>query len=241
MTKLARNGLYRRVPSDAAWAVIDDLRKRGWSGQAIATAANLPRYTVERAITADEQGDRRELSPRTSLAIVTHGDPVSGGVGAYAARRRLQGLARQGYDLQAIADATGIGFSTLAEIRRREHAEFVRARFHIAIRDYAESVGIDVGPSPAARLHAERKGWPALLAWNNVDDPNEQPDTGTDHRSRDDIDEAVVLRVMAGDRLPMTIAERREVVRRLTAAGWSEKRIEAHTGITKIHRVRRAS
>ena len=223
LTKLARNGYYTRIPSHVGWAVIDKLRAQGWTGQAIASAANLPRYTIERAITADEQGKRRRLSPGTTAALVAHGDPKVGGVGAHGTRRRLQGLARQGYDLQTIADATGIGFSTVASIRNREEAEFVKARFYVTIRDYTESVGIKIGPSQLAVKHATRKGWPSLWTWDDIDTDAKPAAAYQEHRRRDEVDEAVVLRLLDGERIDCTSAERHEAMRRWKAAGRSEK------------------
>ena len=165
LTKLHRNGLYRRVPSEAAHATIERLRARGWTAHAIASATGLHFRTVD-------SKRREKYSPTVAARIVNHGDPTEGSVGADGTRRRLQGLARPGYDLRTISEAVGIGYSTLAAIRNSP-TERVRARFYLAIRDYADAVGMKLGPSEPARKHAERMGWVGLLAWDDIDDPAE--------------------------------------------------------------------
>jgi hypothetical protein len=85
-----------------------------------------------------------------------------------------------------------------------------------------------------ARTEAEARGWAAPLAWNNID-TDERPHG--DRTSKHDVDPVVVERVLAGERLRMTAAERTEVVRRARQLGWSFLQIEARTGVTKPERV----
>lgn len=85
------------------------------------------------------------------------------------------------------------------------------------------------------RRWALKRGYAPPLAWDDIDNDTEPVLYGDNKitRSRDEIDEAVVLRVLAGERLKTTYAERREIVRRARARGWSETRIEQTTGITR--------
>lgn len=217
MAKLARNGRYTRVPHEAAAAVIDHLRRLDWTDHAIASATGVHHRTIGGGIL---RGTR--FSPVTSLKIVNHGDPTEGSVGAIGTTRRLRGLARQQYDLQTIADATGLGFSTLAAIRSRD-PRHVRSRFYTTLRDWTESVGMTVGPSIPARLHAERNGWLSLLAWDDIDDPRERPKVGNNPKRRNDVDEVNVQRLLAGQRIQSTKAEKDEALKRWKAAGKSER------------------
>ena len=217
MAKLARNGRYTRIPHEAAAEVVEGLMERGWTSHAIASATGVSHNTIARGVS---RGSR--YSPGICRLILKHGDPTEGSVGATGTRRRLQGLALQRWDLQSIADATGIGFSTVAAIRSGA-TERVYSRFYTTIRDWTASVEMEIGPSRQARLHAIKKGWIGLLAYDDIDDPNEHPGRGYTHRRRDEVDEVVVRQLMAGERVPSSKAEKEEAMRRWVANGGSRR------------------
>jgi hypothetical protein len=79
---------------------------------------------------------------------------------------------------------------------------------------------------------AQRLGYIPPLAWDDgrIDDPDYQPHAGSNRRHRDDVDDAVVLRVLSGERLDTTTAERAEIVRRWLASGRSERQLCQITG-----------
>lgn len=180
--KLARSGLITRVPSAAAWDVINDLRRRGWTGAAIASAARLPSRSIDSALHDQQQGRVRTFGPTTSARIVSHGPPTEGMVGAHGARRRLQGIAREGYSLQWVADTTGIGVSTLAAIRLTTTT--VSVARHALIIDATAKAGARPGPHQQSAATAARRGWAPMLAWEgiDIDDPDARPDTGQTRR-----------------------------------------------------------
>lgn len=231
MSKRHRSGLIERADSDEAWIILDRLIARRWSPRAIASATgtNFSRWhgtLREHART----GRKRPLHHSTCVALATMGDPSDGMVGITGSRRRLQGLARQGYDLRVVSDATGIGFSTLGMIRGRATGELVRASFYVTIRDFAESVGVTIGPSRLAMLHAQSAGWPSLLAWDDLDDPAEKAPATRLHVARDDVDPVVVDRLLAGQNVESTRAEKDEAMRRWRAMGRSERSLCALHG-----------
>jgi hypothetical protein len=81
------------------------------------------------------------------------------------------------------------------------------------------------------RRMAKRRGYAPPLAWDNIDDPNERPNMRpARYRSTRDVDHATVERVLAGDKLPTTIAEKREITRRWLARGGSLLSLEKATG-----------
>lgn len=216
--KLARTIGIERVPSDLAWEVVDDLLHRGWTGLAIATAAGVPRRSIEGAITAlNTEGRRAAFGPVASAKIVTHGRPTAGQVGATGARRRLQGLAVQGWDLARLSPLTGLGESTLGAIRSG-YTTRVSVRMHDAIEATTDQIGMRVGESVQSRQNAERKGWSGLLAWEDIDNPDEHP-TG---RLEESVDPVVVDRLLAGRRVPSTRAEKVLAMGRWLARGGSE-------------------
>ena len=79
------------------------------------------------------------------------------------------------------------------------------------------------------RNHARRNGFLPPLMWDDIDDPDERPTAVTELHPRSaafhtqPVDEIVVDRLMAGDAVPSTKAEREEAVRRWVAAGGSER------------------
>lgn len=214
--KRARTVGIERVPSEVAWSVMDELLRRGWTGQAIATAAGLPRRSIEGAITElRTTGRKATFGPVASAKIVTHGPPRAGQIGAAGARRRLQGLAAQGWDLERLQAEVGINASTLAAIRSG-HTDRISVRKHDAVVAATERIGLRVNESRQARQNAARKGWVGLLAWTDIDDPNERPNLGG---VDDQIDPVVVDRLVAQQRVPSTRAEKFEAMRRWVAMG----------------------
>lgn len=78
-----------------------------------------------------------------------------------------------------------------------------------------ESTHRDKISASRARRYAREHGWLPPLALD---------DLGLDETpAEDDVDEAVVLRLLAGERVPSTPAEKAEALRRWRAAGGSEK------------------
>lgn len=103
------------------------------------------------------------------------------------------------------------------------------------------------GYAERTRALARRKGWPPPLAWTNIDDPDEAP-TGWEYRVHDTpnqstvdppIDPVVIARILAGEVVSATTAERREVVRRWAEAGRVLNELGRLTG-WKIERYYRA-
>lgn len=220
--KWARTVGIERVPSDVAWATMDDLLRRGWTGLAIATACGVPRRSVEGAITKlNTEGRRCQFGPIIAARIVAHGQPTAGMVGATGARRRLQGLASQGWDLRRLTAVCGIGESTLAAIRTG-YTERVSVAMHNTILTTVADIGLTVGESKQSRENADRKGWVGLFAWEDIDDPSEKPHVGARGMV---FDEVIVERLLAGERLKSNRAEKEEAMRRWLANGGSQREL----------------
>lgn len=232
--KLARTIGVTRVSSEDAWKAIDHLVRRGWTGQAIASATGVSRRSVEGALTELRVHGRRTLfGPTTTARLIAYGHPTAGQVGAYAARRRLQGLAVQGWDVRLLAARYGIGESTIASIRAGG-TDRIGVHMNDRVTAATADIGMAIGPSVQARQNADRKGWVGLLAWNDIDDPDERPAPSiAGRRSEDSVDEVVVQRVLETRTRPrkLTNAESAELARRLRAAGASERVIEKQYGL----------
>lgn len=149
--------------------------------------------------------------------------------------RRIQALMAIGWPRRELAREAGYQGDAFALLLNGKRTHITIAT-HQRVVDLFERLSMTPGPSSSTRIRATKKGWPPPLAWDDPDDPGETPDLVPTHRPKTDVDEAVVLRVMAGERLPMTRAERVEVVARLRARGWSLNEIEMRTGIGKPER-----
>lgn len=158
---------------------------------------------------------------------------------ALGAQRRIQALMRLGWTSEDIARAAG--FSHRNAVLRILHGQkgkpcsWLERKTFEAVAVTYEQMCMALPPSGGyhgrMRRIAERKGYAPPLAWNNIDDPDEHPRGTRDTTAgRDDIDPIVVERVLSGDVLPTTVAEKREVTRRWVAAGRSLNALERLTG-----------
>src|SRR5207248_8683430 len=93
------------------------------------------------------------------------------------------------------------------------------------------------GPSVRARNHAAKLGWLPPLAWDNIDNPAEQPaPVAEDH----EMDEVAIERACAGqlgdNRL--SIDERREAIRRMTEDGLPGPEIASRLHVNEMTIIR---
>lgn len=209
---LARAGLF----ADAERMSIGDPRHGMLSGHAAGcrkdccNRAKL-RYDKKRKL------DTREGRPRTV--------PVVGTV------RRIRALQALGYSLRSIAETAGLHESTIANPILRGTTTYATtaaavARAYDALSMQQPPAG---GYAERNRRRARRLGWAPPLAWDDdqIDDPDASP-TGVVHtrderRGSGHVDESRVERILAGEQLETTAAERRAVIARWIAQGRSER------------------
>lgn len=148
-----------------------------------------------------------------------HGDLVVDGTGT---RRRIQALMALGWNGDAIDALIGRRRTyTVAVLRgtgpvQRSTADLYRAAY--------DHLSMKLGPSWHTRNRARRNGWLPPLAWDDdrIDDPSYTPTSERNRaKSHDEVDEAVVFRVLDGEILPTTRAERFEIMRRWVDSGRS--------------------
>lgn len=102
-------------------------------------------------------------------------------VPAYRALRRLQALQRLGWSIPVLATRLGLHHQSVYDIGRAP--TLYRSRYDKIAALYEElcmtcPTGTNQGERSGitkARRHAERMGWPPPLAWDDIDDPDEQP------------------------------------------------------------------
>lgn len=150
-------------------------------------------------------------------------------VPALGARRRVQALQRLGWSLRMIAAEAGWNTPEALQYVLRNHS--ITRRSYLRIKAAYERLCMTVPPhcsaTVRARMRAERAGFPPPLAWDDIDDPDEVPKGVAPRRWKqrqpDEVDQAVVHRILQGERLTATRAERDECVRRWVAMGGSER------------------
>jgi hypothetical protein len=148
-------------------------------------------------------------------------------VPSLGARRRVQALRAAGWSRQRIAEAAG--WETSGALRYIDRSDTITRTTHERVAEVYERLAMKPPPDEMAarraRTWARRQGHPQPLAWWDIDDPNEVPDSGSDPhgRNRDDLDPVVVDRLLAGEHVDSTRAERDEAMRRWRAAGRSER------------------
>ena len=151
-------------------------------------------------------------------------------VPALGAQRRLQALMALGWSSHRIATIAGLPHRNhvwrILNGQQGKPTVWIQRSTHAWVcRVYDElSMTVPTGRYVArTKAYAERMGYLPPLAWDDIDDPHERPRKGSDHRHNGDVDEVVVSRVLAGENLPTTRAEKDEIVRRWKARGGSER------------------
>ena len=143
-------------------------------------------------------------------------------------RRRIEALEAIGWSRAEVSRQLGRTREYIGHALRCEHINQDTADAIAAIYDRLSMVVPTDSPvrrkgetrkHEATRKRAASKGFAPPLAWEDIDDPNEEPDLGgvDDHA-----DPVVVDRLVAGIRLPSTRAEKVEAMSRWLASGRTE-------------------
>lgn len=179
----------------------------------------------------------RESCCRDAMARYRRGrewDVMSGRprvINATGTRRRLEALMWLGWSRATIGSRAGIGATNMTRLR---NAPTVTSATAARIARVFDELSMTLPPNTQAAANvrnlARRRGYLPPLAWDDIDDPAERPACTTGHRRKDDIDDVVVERVLAGERLSTSLAEKHEITRRWTARGRSLNELERVTG-----------
>lgn len=152
-------------------------------------------------------------------------------------RRRIQALHAIGWTWAALAPELGITRSGVGLLAGdRNPTSYASTAQRVAEVYERLCMAPPVGSAAKrARTNAARQGWLPPLAWEDIDDPGEQPAKVIRrdwHRtSRADVDEVVVDRLLHLRPVESpTQAEKHEAMRRWLAAGKSEKALCAAHG-----------
>lgn len=156
-------------------------------------------------------------------------------VDATGARRRVHALVLAGHDLKWLAAHCDLNKAILSAVAHQYRTR-INIDTHLKIAALYDELYAEDGPSKRAAMRAQRAGWVPAWAWTDhtIDDPRARPWQGTGLRrgSSTVINEVAVTAACNGQRVDTTIADRREIVRRLHADGLNDQQIARLTGIS---------
>lgn len=212
-------GVYRGyVDATAARARVQALIDRGFTATSIGLAAHVSHDTVTRVAAGTArlwQATARALENVTEAQVIT-ATPTNGYVPRLGATRRVRALQRLGWNMPAIADHAGIKLRTVHSIVDPHQGDrTITHGTHDAIDKAYRALCMTVGPDARTARMGERRGWAAPLAWDDIDNPDEQP--------QHDVPENRAA----------TVGELTDDVARLTRMGLSAAQIADHLGIAR--------
>lgn len=101
-------------------------------------------------------------------------------VNATGTRRRIRALQRLGWSQQALADQLGMSAPWITHLMRVQRVKPATAE---RVSELYERLCMTLPPARTpmerasatkARRYAEKAGWPSPLAWDDIDNPNEE-------------------------------------------------------------------
>lgn len=149
------------------------LRRRGLTVDQIARLSGLHRDTLRLMGTWGQGGVCREthdllMAVRVPTKVVASKVCVP----AIGTHRRIQALAVAGHSLAFIGAELGITQQAVSSLLRRD---VVWADSAVKIAELFDRLQMIPGPSSRARRWALRRGWAPAFAFDDLDDPAEQP------------------------------------------------------------------
>lgn len=175
-SKRRQMGYSYTIPADTARARLARWRDGGATYGEIADHTGIEESRVWEILN-DPTG---RIYTRTHNAIMrAKGWPVT----ALGITRRVQALCRLGYSMPTIAAACGVSHDTIADLRartpvfvsRKVRAGVIAGYAELEMKTPAQEGDYQRRSVTRCRAHAERMGWPSPMAFDDIDDPNEQP------------------------------------------------------------------
>ncbi|MBN9176099.1 MAG: hypothetical protein J0I43_01835 [Microbacterium sp.] len=179
------------------------------------------------------------LSVKPDISLLAGGARIP----ARGTHRRMQALVARGWSQSKLTDRLGVERSNFGVMMTREH---VTADLHRRAERLFEELWDQLPPNEEWRdkiaytrtvAYAKQRRWLPPLAWDDIDNDVDPPVPDDEEGGLDDM--AVELAI-AGERVRLTPAERRECVTRLHAARWSDGRIAEtiHCDVKTVGRIR---
>ena len=174
----------------------------GWEQTAV--LAGVSRGTVSKLLygTKDSPPTRR-IRPETEAAILAVRPALDAVddrtiVDATGTRRRLQGLAWQGWSMARLSARIGPGCQLSSVLSRDVRVRAATARAVLGLcrelhgQQPPEETRAERAAAARTRNHARKMGWVPIAAWDAIDDPDAEPVAGWQRSRRGDAAEDVV-------------------------------------------------
>lgn len=170
LRQLGRAGLVDAAPITALFT---RLNSEAWSDADIAAACGTHASRVRELRHGKQAKVRIATFNRIMGTRYVRRQPGSR-IPNVGTRRRLQALARMGWTIRMVAADCGLPESTLGFAVTTNQT--VWQSTHDAVAAAYDKLAGTLGPSQLGRTRAANAGWLPPAAWDDIDDPDEQPD-----------------------------------------------------------------
>lgn len=153
---------------------INKLKAAGLTQCAIARQAGVSASTVSYVVLGRTQAVHRPKAERILAVQPTAVDPLSDR-SALGATRRIRALYAIGHGQTSIAANSPLALATVSEIANGRYRQ-ISPRIDDQVRAAYRQLAQTPGRSHKAKWRAAQEGWPGPLAWDDIDNPTEQPD-----------------------------------------------------------------
>lgn len=168
-------GRDRTIDAADTAADVEYLAAAGMTYLDIAAAASCSKSSI---YNLRKPGATITASLAARIAAVRYARSGMAIMPAVGATRRVRAVHTMGHTATAFATRSGLGLPYISELLNG-HINTVRAETHDRIdATYRALINAVARPSKGAtraRRRAQTEGWPPPLAWDNIDDPAEQP------------------------------------------------------------------
>lgn len=148
-----------------------ELREAGMGIKAIAQAAGVGRSRISEIVA----GKAQRVTHRVADALLAVTPDQRLQLPPHGVARRLQALNALGYPTRLLAAEVGTTQEVICDHLRAER-KYVLAPTDRRVRDVYDRLCMTPGPSEISAKIARRNGYAPPLAWDDIDDPNEQPE-----------------------------------------------------------------
>lgn len=213
------------LPAGPVTAHVRELHALGWSTEALSHATGLAvsNTAILNLLNTDQPTVHRATAAALlGLPITLRVDPRIPDVckvPTLGATRRIQALMRLGWSHDAMQGRYGFDTQHFA---RGTYRQSLARKIRAAEAMY-DDLCMTVGVSRKTMTYARNARWQPPLAWWDIDDPHEAPDLGRGQVAGAVVDRTVVTRLLYGERVPSTKAEKEEAMRRWIAGGKSAR------------------
>jgi hypothetical protein len=205
----------------------------GLGYRGVAAAAGIGTGQVAQLVYGRQGRPLQRISRTNATRILGVGPDISSlpegaRISSRGVQRRIQALMTRGWSMAKIGQMIGVDKKNFGAMMR---AEQVTVRRHYQVAELYERLG-EQGPSHdttpdliafrAAKNYAERHGFLPPLAWDDID-ADAAPAAADDVDAT--FDEVVVQRLVDGEQVEWTVAERLEAVRILASRGVNDSQI----------------